>query len=261
MRWAQGIDYLRSMRDEVVRTTRLLFLGALLFWGLACTHSGEHPQATAESIPVFDPSKFVICRSLPGVSEYTYAISLAASDKVIDLVRPPIDETAQLSVRLDQDGQVESVEVRSATAPGFGPLAAAAVEMAAPYKAPPEDIARCIVDKSLAVTIQAQADARCEDMDASTQWVLLARDRIADTVDSPEYMAQPGKGYGYLRLLFGPNGEILTSQVNQPSNPQVANKILRALAQIGPLSPPPDWDTCFKDQPVTLKIQAWVNEP
>jgi hypothetical protein len=98
-------------------------------------------------------------------------------------------------------------------------------------------------------------------MDASTQWVLLARDRIADTVDSPEYMAQPGEGYGYLRLLFGPNGEILTSQVNQPSNPQVADKILRALAQIGPLSTPPDWDTCFKDQPVTLKIQAWIDEP
>ena len=255
------IDYLRPMHVAVVRRTGLLFLGALLVWGLACTHSGEHPEPTIESIPVFDPSKFVICRSQPGVSEYTYAVSLAASDKALDLVRPPIDESAKLDVRLDANGKIESVEIRSATAPGFGSIAAAAVEMAAPYKAPPEDIARCIVGKSLEVTVQAQAEARCENLKKSTEWVLVARDRIAAIVDSPSYTTQPGAGYGYLRLLFGPNGEILQSQVHQPSNTQVAEKISRAVTQIGPLSRPPDWETCFKHQPVTLKIQAWVDEP
>jgi hypothetical protein len=239
---------------------RLVF-ALLLCGGLACTHSNERADPSAESTPGFDPSKFVICRAQPGVSEYTHAVSLAASDKVLDLVRPPIDETARLSVRLDQNGLVQSVEVRSATAPGFGPLAAAALEMAAPYKTPPEDIARCIVGKSLDVTIQAQVDARCENMEGSTQWVLVVRDRIAATIDSPEYMAQPGEGYGYLRVSFGPKGQILQSQVNQPTNAQVADKIRRAVAQIGPLSPPPDWETCFKDQPVTLKIQASVDEP
>lgn len=239
---------------------RLLF-AVLLCGGLACAHSNEPAAPPAESVPLFDPSKFVICRSQPGVSEYTYAVSLAASDKVRDLVRPPIDETAQLSVRLDQSGLVQSVEVRSATAPGFGPLAAAAVEMAAPYKAPPEDIARCIVGKSLDVTIQVQADARCENMDESTQWVLVARDHIAATLASPEYRVQPGEGYGYLRVLFGPKGQILQSQIHQPSNTQVADKIRHALAQVGPFSSPPDWATCFKDQPVTLKIQVSVDEP
>lgn len=249
------------MRRLSFRISHRLLFAVLLCWGLACTHSNERADPPAESAPVFDPSKFVICRSQPGVSEYTYAVSLAASDKVLDLVRPPIDETARLSVRLDQNGLVQSVEVRSATAPGFGPLAAAAVEMAAPYKAPPEDIARCIVGKSLDVTIQVQADAGCENMDGSTQWVLEARDRIAATLDSPEYMAQPGEGYGYLRVLFGPKGQILQSQIHQPSSAQVADKIRRAVARIGPLSAPPDWDTCFKDQPVTLKIHASVDEP
>ena len=249
------------MPGPFVQTTRLLLFCALGFWGLACAHSKEPSEPEAQVVPVFDPSKFIICGSQPGVSEYTYAVSLAVSDRVLDLIRPPIDESAELSLQVDAQGQLESVEVRSATAPGFGPLAAAAAEMAAPYKAPPKELARCLVGKTLEISVHAQAEARCENLERTTEWVLIARDQIVGIVDSPAYMAQPGSGYGYVRLLFGPQGEIQESQIHQASNAEVADKIRRAVGQIEPLSSPPDWPTCFRDQPVTLKIEVWVDEP
>ncbi|MEE3329198.1 MAG: hypothetical protein VX252_17825 [Myxococcota bacterium] len=258
---AQRILYPFAMRGLILQTTRVLLVCALGFWGLACTHAEKKSDPAAENVPIFDPSKFIICRSQSGVSEYTYALSLSIRDRVLDLVRPPIDESAKLALRLDENGNLVSVEVRSATTPSFGPIAAAAAEMAAPYPPPPEALTRCLVGKNLEIRVSAQAEARCENLEQSTEWVLLARDQIAEVVDSPAYMAEPGAGYGYLRLLFGPNGEIQQSQVYEPSNPQVADKIRRALAQIGPLSTPPDWETCFREQPVTLKIEAWVEEP
>ena len=249
------------MQSPLAQTVRILILCAFGFVGLACAHSKERVDPAAENVPVFDPSKFIICRSQPGVSEYTYALSLSVSDQVLDLIRPPIDASATLALRLDETGGLESVEVRSATAPGFGPLAAAAAEIAAPYPAPPEKWARCLVGKPLEIRVEAQVEARCENLERSTEWVLIARDQIVARVDSPAFMAEPGSGYGYVRLLFGPDGEIEQSPIHQASNPEVEDKIRRAVRQIGPLSSPPDWETCFRDQPATLKIEVWVEEP
>lgn len=269
VQFREWIVYPLPMQSPIAQTRRPLFPGALLgalvcalgFMGFACAHSDEDSDPAPENIPVFDPSKFIICGSQPGVSEYTYALSLSVNDQVLDLIRPPINESATLALRLDESGGLESVEIRSATAAGFGPLAAAAAEIAAPYPAPPTALARCLVGKPLEVKVEARAEARCENLERSTEWVLIARDRIVDWVDSPAVMAEPGSGYGYLRLLFGPDGQILQSQINQASNPEVEDKIRRAVEQIGPLSTPPDWETCFQGQPVTLKIEIWVDEP
>ena len=249
------------MRGSLIQTVCILVVCALGFLGLSCAHSDKDADMSHAAIPVFDPSKFIICGSQPGVSEYTYTLSLSVSDHVLDLIRPPIDESATLALRLNQSGGLESVEIRSATAPGFGPLAAAAAEMAAPYPAPPEELARCLVGKPLKIRVDARVEARCENLERSTEWVLIARDQIVAQVDSPAFMAEPGSGYGYLRVLFGPDGEIQQSQVNQASNPEVEDKIRRAVRQIGPLSSPPDWETCFRDQPATLKIEVWAEEP
>jgi hypothetical protein len=249
------------MQSLLAQTVRTLILCSLGLLGLACAHSDEHIDDASPTVPVFDPSKFIICGSQPGVSEYTYALSLSVSDQLLDLIRPPVDESATLALRLDEAGGLESVEVRSATAPGFGPLAAAAAEIAAPYPAPPEKLTRCLVGKPLEIRVDAQVEARCENLERSTEWVLIARDEIVAQVDSPAFMAEPGSGYGYLRLLFGPDGRIQQSQIHQASNPEVEAKIQRAVGQIGPLSSPPDWETCFRDQPATLKIEVWAEEP
>ncbi|MFP6640960.1 MAG: hypothetical protein VCC04_12010 [Myxococcota bacterium] len=234
--------------------------GVLALTGFACANGNEAPPTT-ETSPVFDPSKFVICRSQPGVSEYTYDMSLRASDKVVDLVQPPIDESATLSVRLDEAGHVVSAEAVTATAPGFGPLAAAAVELAAPDPPPPEAIERCITGKTLSVQVNARADARCTDLENATEWVLAGRDRILAVLDSPAYSGEPGTGYAFLRLRFGPQGELLESAVNKSPSPELENKIARAVEAAKPFGRPPNWADCFENQPVTLKIQVLSKSP
>lgn len=234
--------------------------GVLVLAGLACAN-GKEIAPSPEPAPSFDPSTFVICRSQPGVSEYTYGMSLKASDKVIDLVRPPIDESATVSVRLDEEGRVISAEAVEATAPGFGPVAAAAVELAAPYPPPPEELERCITGKSLIVQVDVHADAYCENLDDATGWVLAGRDRIVDLLRSPAYRAEPGSGYAFLRFRFGPDGEVLESQVNKSPSPELTNKIERALEEAKPFGRPPDWADCFEDRPITLKIEVLSESP
>lgn len=246
------------MVREKLRARLAVLSGAAVLAGFAC--AGESPPA-AQPAPIFDPSKFVICRSQPGVAEYTYAMSVKASDQVLELVRPPINESAKLSVKLDEAGEVVSAEAVTATAPGFGPLAAAAVEMAAPYPPPPEKIQRCITGRTLSVEVNAQADAQCEDLERSTEWVLAWRDRLLARLRSPAYAAQPGSGFAFLRVDFGPDGHILESEINASPSPELTKKILSAAEKTQPSSRPPNWDQCFRNQPVTLKIEVLSASP
>lgn len=235
-----------------------LCVSALFFFACA-NHDGpaqdEEPQIT------FDFSKFVICRSQPGVPEYVHAISVKASDQVLNLTSPPINESAQLNLWINAEGNVETIKTLNATSPGFGPIAIAAVEMSAPYPKPAKEISRCIIGKKLNVEVKAKADARCEHVEESTEWVLAVRDQINSALLAPEYVTAPGQGFAFLRLLFGPNGEVLESNIYEASNPAVEVKIERALSGVEASSAPPKWQSCFSGQAVTLKLEVFSNQP
>ena len=86
---AGGIPYPSRMFGPFVQTSRLLLICTFGFFGWACANATPPSESDHQAVPIFDASKFIICGSQPGVSEYTYALSLAVSDRVLDLIRPP----------------------------------------------------------------------------------------------------------------------------------------------------------------------------
>jgi hypothetical protein len=123
--------------------------------------------------PPFDPaacliggratiSIFGIVRcNMTRATEYTDAVASRIQRAVHEAaIIAPQSEQIALRVKVDRNGAIESVKVHDAQSADAGERAAAVVRKLAPFEAPGDSIAQCVVDHPLFIWVQLPGETR-----------------------------------------------------------------------------------------------------
>jgi len=219
-------------------------------WMLGCS-SPVAPTRT----PAAMPSESTSTRDFFESADAFAAAQAIFSEVVFDQP-PPIDESATLSLYVDNVGLIESAQFERVSSEPYREAVSMAFERAKPLPNVTGILRDCLADSSMLVLIVLKVGLNCFEKPEFFEYRDYLKARLYPILYSASFTNRPGSGYVRFVLRVASDGAARDLSFTSPSNPAAEKKVRRAIGKASPFAPPPIYADCFADSPVVLRLEV-----
>jgi len=196
------------------------------------------------------------CTKLLEQSEFPHDVTQAIFSEVVFDQPPPIDESATLSLYVDNVGLIESAQFERVSSEPYREAVSMAFERAKPLPNVTGILRDCLADSSMLVLIVLKVGLNCFEKPEFFEYRDYLKARLYPILYSASFTNRPGSGYVRFVLRVASDGAARDLSFTSPSNPAAEKKVRRAIGKASPFAPPPIYADCFADSPVVLRLEV-----